>query len=473
MASYVILHLLFFILPVHGTYKAAVVEFSVDQVSPDRQQRNLVGFTDAVKSLVNEGVQIVVFPEDAINGAFFFNRDDIFPFLEEIPDVPQPEIVLPCLDYKFDDRLVLKNLSCLARQYNLILVANMGEKKNCSQVTDRNCPPDGRYQFNTNVVFETDGSLVAKYHKINLYGAESGYFDPGDSTACVTFKSTFGVVFGTFTCYDMLFDTPSKCLLAKGIKNYVFPTAWGNAYAFYMSTSVQQGWSRKNQVNVLAANWHGPNALLHGTGSGIYSAGVARKYIFSGQPLNMSSGRILVSQLEEDPSKLKDFTQEGILMDVGSAPAKDESLYSDFQMLNSSEGVAKITHENTNPKLSLTCTLHYKMRSAISKEHYAVGAFIGEHPDNFFYAVCSVLKCNDSQCGRDVSSHLAETVFERIRLHGTFPEGSTLLPTALASGLVLLNKTELITGKNSLSITGMTQPLLAASLWTRVYPNGT
>ena len=84
-----------------------------------------------------------------------------------------------------------------------------------------------------------------------MFGSEQIYFNPGKPSGCVSFVTSFGVEFGLFTCYDLLFTNPSNCLLAKGIKNYVFPTAWGNSYAFYMSIAIQQGWSRKNQVNVL------------------------------------------------------------------------------------------------------------------------------------------------------------------------------------------------------------------------------
>ena len=139
----------------------------------------------------------------------------------------------------------MQRLSCLARQYSVVLVANMGDIQKCENTSSNyNCPSDGHFQFNTNVVFEADGSLVAKYHKLNLYAGEKTYFNSGGvlpNTSCISFKASFGVTFGTFTsCYDLLFSEPANCLLNRGIKNFILPTTWGSAFPFYMSAAVQQ-----------------------------------------------------------------------------------------------------------------------------------------------------------------------------------------------------------------------------------------
>ena len=51
-------------------------------------QTSLDGFEDVLET-VHEGVQIMVFPEDAIMGVGTecTTRVDIFPYLEQIPDV--------------------------------------------------------------------------------------------------------------------------------------------------------------------------------------------------------------------------------------------------------------------------------------------------------------------------------------------------------------------------------------------------
>lgn len=50
---------------------------------------------------------------------------------------------------------ILQQLSCMARRNNLYLVANMADLQPCPLSTDpsSSCPPDGHWQFNTDVVF--------------------------------------------------------------------------------------------------------------------------------------------------------------------------------------------------------------------------------------------------------------------------------------------------------------------------------
>lgn len=55
----------------------------------------------------------------------------------------------------------------MAKKYSIYVVANMGDKKPCN-TSDPNCPTDGHYQFNTDVVYDVEGKFVARYHKVRI-----------------------------------------------------------------------------------------------------------------------------------------------------------------------------------------------------------------------------------------------------------------------------------------------------------------
>ncbi|KAH3736027.1 hypothetical protein DPMN_042587 [Dreissena polymorpha] len=134
------------------------------------------------------------------------------PFLENIPDGPLSWN--PCEEPdRFSDTSVLKVLSCRAKTSGIYIVANMGDIKPCSKVKDPFCPRDGRYQFNTNVVFDDKGCLIARYHKRNIYD-ETPLFDPAPKNEFVFFHTDFGR-FGTVICFDLLHENPTQTLIEQ------------------------------------------------------------------------------------------------------------------------------------------------------------------------------------------------------------------------------------------------------------------
>ncbi|XP_008585171.1 PREDICTED: vascular non-inflammatory molecule 2 isoform X2 [Galeopterus variegatus] len=156
------------------TFIAAVYEHAV--ILPNKMEitvsqddalllmnKNIDILERAIKQAAEQNARIIVTPEDALYG-WEFTRETIFPYLEDIPD-PQVNWI-PCKDpHRFGRTPVQTRLSCLAKNNSIYVLANIGDKKPCDS-HDSACPSNGYYQYNTNVVYDTEGKLVARYHKV-------------------------------------------------------------------------------------------------------------------------------------------------------------------------------------------------------------------------------------------------------------------------------------------------------------------
>merc|ERR1711892_822837 len=122
--------------------------------------------------------------------------------------------------------------------------------------------------YNTNFVFDREGTLIAKYWKQNLF-MEPVYVAPKEHVFTY-FETDFGVTFGTFICFDALWDE-SFNLLEKypNITDIVYPTAWEDEMPFMLAPIEQNGWAVGMSVNFLASNYHEPG--IGAMGTGIYS----------------------------------------------------------------------------------------------------------------------------------------------------------------------------------------------------------
>lgn len=158
----------------------------------------------------------------------------------------------------------MKILSCAARQYTMYIVINVNEKDNCS---GNNCL-DGFILYNTNVVFDRTGAIIARYRKINLFG-EAGFNRP-NKPELSTFTTDFGVTFGQFICFDILFRKPALELIQENnITDIVFSTHWFSELPYLTANQMQSAWSYANNVNFLGAGYNSPST--GSGGSGIYA----------------------------------------------------------------------------------------------------------------------------------------------------------------------------------------------------------
>jgi predicted amidohydrolase len=270
-----------------ATYRAAVVEHvpltlhhTIGlNVTREIAQQVLNANGDVYENLIrvaaSSKTNIIVFPEDGVYGSTLGSRDDAYVFMEQLPNANTTlslcTDVGPSVMYPF-----LQRMACMAQKYEITIVLDMGDVQQCNQQDDPDCPSDGRYQFNTQVAIGDNGALLAKYHKTHLFPGDYEVFNspPRDKQPeMVTFKSSFGVTFGMFVCFDIYFRLPATQMAqTTSVTDFVFSTYWVNTAQIppAIATSVQQAFSRANQVNLLAS---GIGFGYDYSGSGLYSNG--------------------------------------------------------------------------------------------------------------------------------------------------------------------------------------------------------
>uniref|UniRef100_G3TIK0 Pantetheinase n=2 Tax=Loxodonta africana TaxID=9785 RepID=G3TIK0_LOXAF len=425
--------------------------------------RNLDVLEGAVTSAAKQGAHIIVTPEDGIYG-WGFTREAIYPYLEDIPDSQVNWI--PCNDpSRFGHTPVQERLSCMAKNNSIYVVANIGDKKPCD-TSDSQCPTDGRYQYNTNVVFDSEGKLVARYHKQNLFMGEDQFNSP-KKPEIVTFNTTFGK-FGIFTCFDILFEDPAVTLVKDfHVDTILFPTAWMNVLPHLSAVEFHSAWAVGMGVNFLAANLHHP--FMHMTGSGIYAPDSPRGFHYD---MKTEEGKLLLSQLDSHPYhsavNWSSYASSIEANSMGNQGFKGTVFFDNFTFVELKGVIGNYTVCHRD----LCCHLSYKMSEKRSDEVYALGAFDGIHTveGTYYLQICTMLKCRTTAletCGDSVEA--ASTSFEMFSLSGTFG-------TQYVFPEVLLSDVQLAPGEFQVSSDGRlfslkptSGPVLTVTLFGRWY----
>lgn len=81
------------------------------------------------------------------------------PFLEKVPVAD--DSWRPCDEADDTGIEAQHRLSCMAEEHEVYIVANMGSIDLCMDDTP-GCPTDGRFQYNTNVVYDPTGLFIAR-----------------------------------------------------------------------------------------------------------------------------------------------------------------------------------------------------------------------------------------------------------------------------------------------------------------------
>lgn len=420
---------------------------------------NLAAFTEVARIAAQHDADIIVFPEMAILPPNRI-REQVFHLLEEIPD-PEEGLRNPCLEGNDAENTILTNLSCIARENNMYVVGNMGRKEMCEG--EQGCPSDGRYQFNTNVVFDRKGVLIARYDKHHLFLEDA--YDVPPVPKLVTFSTEFGT-FGTFTCFDIIYYPVVEFVKNYTLTGIVYPTWWFDEHPFLASFQVQESWAIRHNVTLLASNVHFP--FSGSMGSGIYDG---------------EKGALVYTHVDDNKSKLL-ITQIG---NSSSEPlqiitsSEDESVkyrFYEFDLKNA----ALVKIEEISDQISaclngLCCQLSYQATSQPQTYYLAaVNEIRSGGGERYFWCEesCILVRCNDKNGKKCVKfPTVSGTVFDSFRLEGNF-SSQYVYPNALISYSELLPtsmwKFVKEGNRNSLESTGsINRPLLSISLYGRCY----
>ena len=408
-------------------------------------------------------------------------REAIEPYLEYVPD-PKYDRSCPCTDPgRYGRSDVQQFLSCLARNNSLYIVANFGDIQPCSKTIDPNCSSDGHYQYNTNIVYDRNGILIARYHKETLYGEPQ--FNKPNRTEHIYFDTPFGR-FGVFTCFDILFYDPAiKLVLNYNVTNIVFPTAWIDSLPFLAAIQFQSVFAARAGVNLLGANIHVPTMRFHG--SGIYTPIGTKSFYYNDQN---NDGKLLTADVPvlksntlcNDISRFRRFLfdelhSKSLEVQYDSVGDFNVSIHHDiytFKALSATEGNVTVCQK------SLCCHLEYSGKN--STERFGFGVLDDLHRSrgdrNYYLQLCALIKCDSSDpntCQPPTKHSL--TTFSQIQITENYSIKYVFPETLLADGdrMELLQIGDWKFVSNTLNISNMKRPLLSASLFGRIYKNDT
>ena len=239
----------------NNSYLAAIAEHAINygkggESPSDLLQLNLDLYTRHVRLAKEKKAQVIVFPEFGLTAVDSDNttRADLYPFAEQIPEAS--ENVVPCGNERYAATSILARMSCIAKEQQILVLINTIDWVNCNAASDKSCPSDNHYQYNTDVVFDEQGMIVAKYHKSHEWTPLIGPYDQAPSPTEVTYTASFGVTFGIFTCFDIMFPDPAKKLREQGISHFLYPVQQGDIGLKTLIT----GWSKNQAATMLAAN---------------------------------------------------------------------------------------------------------------------------------------------------------------------------------------------------------------------------
>eukprot|EP01079_Euglenida_sp_SAG-EU17-18_P003668 gene3668-4093_t len=470
-----------------GGYTAAVLQHTVvyaggaDRAptpasARDTRLANVAAFDVAAGQAKARGAQIIVFPELGL-GVNEESRYYNAMFGEPIPDPADTPGANPCAEAgKYNASApALVAASCMARRHGIVAVVGCTDAQPCS---GDGCPPGGSHVYNAAVAFGESGAVLAKYHKYHIFFSLTKVFDVPAQPQLRTFATSFGVTFGVFICFDLMFYYPAAELVAIGVRDFAFPTDWTNVPPIVTANQAQQAFSRLFGSNLLAAN-NGLSASV--SGSGVYAAGQPLSFYFNASASGAQGNRLLVAEVPPQqaagphPTRTPPTTvavtpagppspDHGHL--CGPEPGTGRCVY--FEASPGKAGNASVSARN------VTCSVQYEFAGSSGGGRYALWA-----DDSLVYfsqwvnaTACGVVHCVQGEAACVATDPLArgvyrtDAVFSRLALASDLGDRENVYPLVAVDGGQVLSKDRLshVPGSGALSIVGGDAAVIEATL---------
>lgn len=145
----------------------------------------------------------------------------------------------------------------------------------CSE-TDSTCQ-SGFKLYNTNLVFDRSGCVISRYRKFHLFRED--FMNVTSVQDVATFETDFGVTFGHFVCFDILFKSPALELIRMDVKHILYPSMWFSEVPFLTSIQLQQSFAQANNIALISSGTNSPSNANTGSGIFIGQYGAVEKII--------------------------------------------------------------------------------------------------------------------------------------------------------------------------------------------------
>ncbi|KAB0801596.1 hypothetical protein PPYR_03786 [Photinus pyralis] len=424
------------------TYKAAVVEYH--PVNSDNAYEdfftNVRMYLKYIEEAALQGVDIIVFPEDGLTG-WMLDDKYIPTFATEIPDSDSG--VSPCIDRNGSYSNYLINLSCACKRNKIYSVVNIIEVVHGS---------DGeKIYHNTNIALNRAGVVIARYRKINLY--DEVFYKPGEHVLS-TFTTDFGVTFGMFICFDVVFKSPGLDILQNTeVTDIVYSTAWFARLPFYTANSVQHGYAKLHGLNFLAAGLNDPKTGTGGSGIYLADGGILTVYI-----TGKEESKLIIANVPKIKSRVDlSNTCQHAGADSVNSHSSDVHLFftnttdlSNYTVQSLDLNDLEVSETVCAKNSEFCCTFNATMKkySPLPNYSYKLIAYSGVSAISTTKTIglkqCALVACSEdniASCGQRNKGFPSGIYFEHISVSGTFNTNDAVyMPSTVTYDLLPTNR---------------------------------